>query len=278
MTKTLLAVALTAGLSVASTSAMAVAFPDFQVQEGAVGSGSAANTFTADKITGNYTEIASFGAAAGLAANQFAVSILWNGGQFVANDGTLPVNSQLGSSTAGGATNGYGLYALIQAGGIFATVGGVTTFTFLPGGSLALYLDPLQNTTFTAPTLGTGAWTIAGNLPDDILIGKGGVTSGGGTLDPTLATCLGGGINCGSFGTTTSFALEPPTGPAYFFSPSPFFNVSFQSGQLKNFTPTGTQSINGSLDVVFGTVPEPTSMVLMGLGLVGMGLLRRKQA
>jgi hypothetical protein len=97
--------------------------------------------------------------------------------------------------------------------------------------------------------------------------------SGNGFLDAANSQC-GGGIFCGAFGSTTSFNLTN-TGSGFFVAPSPFYSLSFQSGQLNNFTPSGRQVVNGSLDVVFA-VPEPTSVALLGLGLVGLGLSRRR--
>lgn len=260
MKKTLLAVALTTALGV-STSAMAVVFPDFNVTPTAYAPGK--TTFTADKITGNYSEWISVNAA----GTGFDVSILWNAGQFAANDG----NTALFANTTGlGAT--YGLYALFQGTGTLA-LGAVTNFT-LQSGSLALYLDPNINTTFInpVPVQGANPWTTALSA-DDLLLGTGNALYGSGTLN----TVCSGGINCGSFGQTTSLSLTTD-GSNYFTSPVPFYNLSFQSGQFNSFTPSGTQNINGSLDVVFGnTVPEPASLALMGIGLMGLGLSMRRR-
>jgi hypothetical protein len=249
---------LAAGAMAFAGSAHADLYPDFQVDPTAYGG---AAVFTADKMTGNYVEVVTFNAN-----NTFDVSLLWQAGLFLSNDG-----SQVVSHTGVGVS--YDLYAEYKGSGTFSGSGATATFTLTPGGSLGLYMDhPYNDGFFTAPSSGTGSFTASGT-GDDVLFASGAGVTGTGTLKCSV------GNNCGSFGQVTSLSVTS-AGASFFVAPAPFFTASLQSGHFNGFSaaPGTTQTLNGSMDVIFQPVPEPSTVAMLGLGLFGVIAAARRRA
>jgi PEP-CTERM motif len=253
LTKIALAAIGAASLVVAGP-ASADLLPDFTINPAAYSTGSA---FSADRILGAYIERITFNPN-----GTFDVSLKFEAQGLVFDGATV------GAGTSR-LTVDYGLYALFMGTGTFVA-GPPSVFT-LSSGSMTVWLDDNFDTTYTAPATGAGAWTL-GNTADDKQLATGMAVFGSGSISCVTPT------NCGSFGQVTTFTLTPPDGTGFFSAPTPFYQLSFQSGDLNGFVPAGTLTIPGEMDVVFQRVPEPGSLALVGLALAGLGLSRRKQA
>jgi hypothetical protein len=261
-----------AGLGLALPATASADFLDFTVDEGAVGAPTFPLILTADILNGGYTETITFGAG-----GAFTASAVADFTAFRANEGSTGVFSQLDDpncvSTATvlcSALPTYAIYAVFTSTGV-ATPGSdpdTTVFTGLTA-DVSLYLDRNQDTTKT-----TGGAT--GNTGDDTLIlSSSTLLEGGGRLVPPGSEGFPEGG--GTFSLVFGDLLLSPFGQLYFPSMAGLSLTAISSGDFNFFTPTGTQTVTGDLSVGFQAVPEPLTLSLFGMTLLGTGIVARRR-
>lgn len=234
--------------------AHADAFLPFTVNEGGI-PGTPTNTFVAGKLTGLYTEQLSIAADNSIKFDGIAD---WSG--FGDTNGSGISGVFLNSPETFG---GYRLYAIFSGEGQFNSANQTFTIT---NQSFEIWADSNSDTAKSFVGSGGDGINISGDS-DDILIGT--------ASNLTVGWGIAG--TPGAFDAIWDDFSLTADGKLYFTSPDPFYVVVEANGDFDQdtFMSGGNFEVTGDLSAAF-KVPEPSTLALLGIACLGLGMSRRK--
>lgn len=196
--------------------------------------------------------------------------------------------------------------ALIPGSGLLGMPGSEYVVTQL---DYKFYVDPWNTLGATANTFNAASTGAIGGTPtsiigngDDILLAFGSLLTGVADLNPqggaginttnTFAVCTGAGTadfggaalpaGPASFMNTTATTCVDGTGDAFFDTPNPFYPLAFttfnNTSQGVSLSGDGLAlAVNAAGRADFAPLPEPGTLALFSLGLLGLGSSLRKR-
>jgi hypothetical protein len=279
-------VAILAGAFSMAVAATAYAAPVFTVSPSAI-NGSPLGTFQADFISGNSSELLTAtptgpnsGTLSGKGWVQF--TSFSNGPNLVPS-----VKSGLGGSS-------YNLYLTYDISGTLSSgmLGQLGSSYQLTQLDVKVWADPNFDTLFTAASsAGAGTTPSAAVGLPDMLLGEGKLVTGVGGLDSlrgaymnsieTFALCSGAGTAQWGGTSIADANCTSDVGVKYFIAPVPFYSMAFDefNNTTQGITSNGPLiAINNASGGVDFAIPEPETLSLMGLALLGAGISRRRKS